>query len=35
VYGSNQSSFVAANIEDREFSHLVSVRKFFAQLHKI
>ena len=35
VYRGDQSNFVASNIEDREFSHLVGVRKFFAELHEI
>jgi hypothetical protein len=27
MHGSNQSNFVATNIEDCEFSHLIGVRK--------
>jgi len=30
MHGSDESNFVACNIEDREFSHLIGVRKGLA-----
>ena len=35
VHGSDQSNFVAADIEDGEFPDLVGVRKGFPQLNEI
>jgi hypothetical protein len=32
MHGGNESNFVAADIEDREFSDLIGVRKGLAQL---
>lgn len=35
MHGSDQSSFVAADIKHSEFSHLIGMRKGLSQLHEI
>jgi len=35
MHGSDESNFVASNIEDRKLSYLIGVRKGLAQLHEI